>query len=310
MVSIIIPTYNGEKYLPKLLEALKSQTIKDFELIIIDSSSKDSSVEIAKKYTDNIIVIPQNEFDHGGTRAKAAKVAKGEILIFLTQDALPYNEHTIENMLKAFEEREVEVAYGRQISYPETNIFGKHLREFNYPITSHTREFIDRDKYGFKTAFASNSFSAFRKEALGKIGYFEENNIFGEDAIAVAKILIDGGKVSYVGDAQVYHSHSYSIIEDFKRYFDVGVFHTNQNWLLDTFGKPEGEGMRYIKSEFKYLIEKGAWYLILEFIIRNGFKFLGYKIGKQYKRLPYSLVLRLSMGSYWFKKNRIEIYGK
>ena len=83
-ISIIIPTYNAQNYLKKLLDEIKIQSLSDYELIIIDSSSKDKTVEVAKKYTDNVIVIPQNEFDHGGTRAKAAQLAKGEILVFLT----------------------------------------------------------------------------------------------------------------------------------------------------------------------------------------------------------------------------------
>ena len=94
--SIIIPTYNAESYLPPLLDALKEQSVSDFELIVIDSSSADKTVEIARGHTDNVIVIPQSEFDHGGTRAKAALAANGDILLFMTQDALPYDDHTVE----------------------------------------------------------------------------------------------------------------------------------------------------------------------------------------------------------------------
>ena len=107
MVTIIIPTYNAQDYLVKLLDKIKTQSIKEYELIIIDSSSKDDTVKIAKEYTDNVIVIPQTEFDHGGTRAKAAKIANGELLIFLTQDALPYDQYTIENIIKIFEDEKV-----------------------------------------------------------------------------------------------------------------------------------------------------------------------------------------------------------
>jgi len=131
-ISIILPTYNAAHYLPKLLNILNQQTI-DFELIIIDSSSSDNTVKIAQKYTHNITVIPQPTFDHGGTRTQAAKMAKGEILIFLTQDALPVNEHTMKNLLTVFQNKKISAAYGRQIPYSKTNIFGKHLRQHNYP---------------------------------------------------------------------------------------------------------------------------------------------------------------------------------
>ena len=113
-VSVVIPTYNAQKYLPKLLEKLKHQTVS-FELIIIDSSSTDNTHTIVREYTDNIISIPQIEFDHGGTRTKAAKAASGDIIVFLTQDALPCDDHAIEKILEAFEDLNVGAAYGRQL---------------------------------------------------------------------------------------------------------------------------------------------------------------------------------------------------
>ena len=88
-VSVIVPTYNAEFYLGKLLDKLIKQTLPNYELIIIDSSSQDKTVRLARKYTDKVIIIPVSEFDHGGTRAKVAEIASGDILIYFTQDALP-----------------------------------------------------------------------------------------------------------------------------------------------------------------------------------------------------------------------------
>ena len=278
------------------------QTIK-FELIIIDSSSKDNTLQIAQKYTENIIVIPQNEFDHGGTRTKAAKIARGDILVYLTQDASPFDESTVQNIVKVFENEKIGAAYGRQLSYENTNLFGKHLREFNYTDNAYVKNKTDIKQFGLKTAFLSDSFAAYRKCVLERIGWFKDGLILGEDTYAGAKMILAGYSLSYVSDAQVFHSHSYSIWQEFKRYFDIGVFHKTEEWILSEFGKAESEGMKYISSEIKYLLSHDAWYLLPEFIIRNGMKYTGYKMGQKFELLPMWLIKKLSMHHIWWDKN-------
>ena len=259
-VSIIIPTFNAEKYLEKLLNGIQAQSIKNYELIIIDSSSKDNTVKIAKEYTNNIIIIPQSEFDHGGTRTRAGQVAKGKILVYLTQDSLPFNDKSIENIIKVFSNKDIAAAYGRQISYKETNPFGKHLRKFNYSETSYIRNRDDIKKFGLKTAFLSDSFAAYRKSSLEDIDWFKDGLILGEDTYVGAKMILKGYSLAYVSEAKVYHSHSYTVWQEFKRYFDIGVFHKSESWILEEFGKAEGEGIRFIKSEITYLLNHNSWY--------------------------------------------------
>ncbi|WP_439287247.1 glycosyltransferase family 2 protein [Lonepinella sp. BR2357] len=302
MLSIIIPTYNASKHLSKLLESLKKQSFSDYELIIIDSSSQDKTIEIAKQYADLVIIISSLEFDHGGTRAKAAELATGDILIYLTQDALPYDEFCLENIVKVFEDKRVSAAYGCQISYPETNLFGKHLREFNYPDVSSIKTKDDIGIYGIKTCQLSNSFAAYRKEILTKLGNFKNNLILGEDVYIGAKMILSGYSLAYVSTAKVYHSHSYTILQDFKRYFDIGVFHSCEPWILKKFGKATGEGGRYVKSELNYLRKNKAYHLLPSWFLRNGMKFLGYKLGINHKYLPFSVIKRLSMHNRWWRK--------
>jgi len=300
-ISVIIPTYNAQEYLPELLKRLKNQTVP-FELIIIDSSSSDDTVVIARGYTDKIIIIPASEFDHGGTRTKAVKIASGEMIIFLTQDALPYDNNTIEKILELFEDLNVGAVYGRQIPYDDASLFGKHLRYFNYPDTSYVRTLQDKDKYGIKTAFLSDSFASYRKSALHKIDYFKDGLIVGEDTYAGAKMLMKGFSLGYCAEAKVYHSHSYTVVEEFKRYFDIGVFHKNEHWILETFGRAEGEGGKYVKSEFQYLLTQHAYWQIPAFFMRNGMKYLGYKLGYHYQSLPFFLIQKFSMHRLWWKK--------
>jgi glycosyltransferase involved in cell wall biosynthesis len=285
MLTIIVPTYNASKYLPSLLTRLESQSIKNYELIVVDSSSNDNTIDIAKSHRANIITIPQPEFDHGGTRTLAAMEAKGDILVYLTQDALLYNEYAVENIIKPFiSDRKIGAAFGRQLPYPGASVFAEHLRLFNYPDASYTRVLDDKKKYGIKTAFLSNSFAAYRKSVLKEIGYFKSGLLFGEDACAGAKILLKGYKIAYVAEAIVLHSHNYTVWQDFRRYFDMGTFHRTENWLLKEFGKAEGEGIKYIKSEIKFLLKKRRFVLLPESALRLIMKYLGYKLGKGRKR--------------------------
>lgn len=301
-VSIIIPTYNAEKELPALFDALQRQD-HPFELIVIDSSSTDSTPTIAKKYADIFLQIPKETFDHSGTRTLAAQQASGEILLFLTQDAIPADTHTVDTLVHALDDPSVAAAYGRQIPYPDTSLFGKHLRYFNYSEESYTREMSDRSRYGIKTAFFSDSFSAYKRSSLEKVGWFKYGLIVGEDMHTAARLLQAGQRIAYCADARVYHAHSYTLAEEFRRYFDTGVFHRKERWLLETFGKAEGEGKRYIRSELRFLLTQKAYLKLPEFILRNLLKYAGYKLGQHYETLPDCIIKTCTMHPSWWEKS-------
>jgi len=304
-VSVIIPTYNAQAYLPLLFEKLNTQSIV-CELIIIDSSSTDDTPELARRYADRLITIPKETFDHGGTRTKAAKKAKGDIVVFLTQDALPCSDTAIETLVKTLDAPDTGAVFGRQLPYEDTSLFGKHLRYFNYPEHSYKRTLSDKQHYGIKTTFFSDSFSAYKKEVLKEVGWFKDGLIVGEDMHIAAKILLAGYAIAYSSEAQVYHSHSYTLIEEFKRYFDTGVFHTKEQWILNTFGKAEGEGKRYLKSELRYLAGHHAYMQLPEFLLRNALKYLGYKLGRSYTHLPSFMIPLCSMHTSWWQLNHTD----
>ncbi len=296
MISIIVPTYNASSFLDTQLKALYGQTVAIGEILIIDSSSQDSTVEIAKSHDARVIVIPKQEFDHGGTRTFVGKVAKGELLVYLTQDALPLDEFSIENLIKPlYEDKTIGAVFGRQMPYHGATPFAKHLRLFNYPAHSYVRAVEDKATYGIRTAFCSNSFAAYRRRALEDIGWFKERLILGEDMHACARMLLRGYKLAYASDSMVYHSHNYSWADEFKRYFDTGVFHKMENWILEEFGTPEGEGFKYVKSEISFLVANRFFHFLPLAVLRAFLKFVGYKLGYHYNRLPDSLVKRLSM---------------
>jgi len=300
-VSVIIPTLNGEKWLDSLLDMLHQQTRKVDEILIIDSSSKDGSREIARKHNAKVIIIQPDKFDHGATRNYAGRLAKSDILLYMTQDAVPADIYAIERLIDTLNRDERTAAvFGRQLPTLEANLFSEHLRLFNYPASSYIRCWQDRHDFGFKTIFISNSFAAYKKKILEDNGYFPDKLLFGEDTCMVANLLEKGYCVAYDSDACVYHSHNYTIIQDLRRYFDIGVFHVCQSELLKKFGSPSGAGRRYVLDELSFLCTRKKYWLIPESLLRNIGKFLAYNMGKRYKLLPHCLALRCSLNSNWW----------
>lgn len=304
MVSVIIPTLNAEDHIQKLFTSLKEQSIS-IEIIVIDSSSSDNTVKIAESYGVKTMIIKREDFDHGGTRNLAVNYTRGETLVFLTQDVLPVDEYALERLKEPFySDEKIGAAYGRQLPRPNANTIEAHARLFNYPPKSQIKTLKDAPKLGIKTAFISNSFAAYRRTALISVGGFPSNTILGEDTYVAAKMLLSGWKVAYCAEAKVYHSHNYNYIKEFSRYFNTGVFHAREPWIRQSFAQAEGEGMRYVRSELKYLWDEN-YKLIPSAAFRTALKFLAYRLGLMERKIPKWLKVRLSMNKlYWEKDNR------
>lgn len=304
-VSVIIPTLNGGRDLPDFFHALKNQTCQPDEIIVGDSSSEDNTVEICTENGAVVIGIDKKQFDHGGTRTQLAQRAAGDIIVFFTQDAILSSQDCLEKILNVFKvDPQIACAYGRQLARPDATIFARHLREFNYPPVSYINDFSDRETKGLRTIFISNSFAVYKKAILEKFDYFRDGLIFGEDTYTLGKIIKAGYKVGYVSDACVYHSHNYGLLEEFRRSFDIGVLHSSENWLLETYGKAEGVGTLYIRSIFARLFQERKYLLMIDCFFRSGLKVIGYKLGKKYKKLPRALVPHLSMNKLWWFEHR------
>lgn len=306
-VSLIIPTLNAEPWLDDLLSALLRQTLLPDEILLVDSGSSDNTLKIAERYVREhsffrLIAIKKEEFDHGGTRTMAARQSSGDILLFMTQDAVPADNTALELLLRPFaENNNLAAAYGRQLPAKDATFFSEHLRLFNYPEKSQLRCLRDWKIYGFKTVFISNSFAAWRHDLLKEQGYFPEQLLFGEDTVALAKILEKGYYAAYISEAAVIHSHNYSIIQDFKRYFDIGVLHEIQAKHLLQHGGPAGAGKKYVLSELAFMSRTRKYSLLPESFLRNLCKFMAYKIGRRFRMLPRHWPARFSMNPGWWR---------
>lgn len=301
-ISVIIPTLNGEGTLEHFFVALKRQHLQASEVLVVDSSSADRSVEIAREYGAEVISIARSEFDHGGTRTMLARQAKGDFLVFFTQDAILASRDALQLLVTPLQDGTVACSYGRQLPNIDASPVAAHLRLFNYPPESLQRAYDDRSRYGLKTIFISNSFAAYRKDRLEEVGYFKNGLIFGEDTCTLGRILAAGHKVAYVGEAAVYHSHNYTMRAELRRSFDIGVLHSREKWLLDTYGQAEGVGAQYVRSAVKDLLGAKHYLLIPDCLLRSMVKLIGYKLGRSYKILPATWRPVLSMNRLWWKR--------
>ena len=300
-VTAIVPTYNAGSNFSKFMEVLCNQ-VSQLNILVVDSSSDDETLSIAHQYGVKIIGICRKTFSHGGTRQMAVDSLKEvDIVVFLTQDAILANSDSFNKILGHFTDNEVAAVCGRQLPRVQASVIESHARIYNYSPKSFTREISDANKFGLKTAFISNSFAAYRVSALKEVGGFPEDVIFGEDMYVAAKMLNAGYKIAYAADACVYHSHDYSLWQEMCRYFDMGVFHAREPWIRRDLGGAEGEGLKFVVSELKYLLKHAFW-RIPESLLRTLFRYTGFRLGLIEKKLPPYLKKRFAMNKGYFEK--------
>jgi len=299
-IGFVIPTYNAGPYWNHFHAALERQGIPREQVLVVDSSSTDETGKSVRDAGYTLMEIPQKSFRHGGTRQLAAdSLPWADILVFLTQDAIPCGTDSIEELVRAFEDPQVGAAYGRQLPREEAGPVERHARLFNYSEKSEVRSFESRERLGFKAAFMSNSFSAYRRAALEAVGGFPRDAIICEDTTVAGRLLIDGWKIAYQADATVIHSHALSMRDESSRYFDIGVHHGREKWLLEAFGGAGGEGRAFVLSELRYLLKTQPFQIPSAFF-RNFSKWAAYQLGLREKRLPRVLKERFStQPSFW-----------
>ena len=300
-VVVLVPTCNPGPQWPDFLRALQAQTLQPERCVVIDSESTDGAVQAAQAAGLTVQRVARASFNHGATRQQAVDQFAGQadVVVFLTQDAVLAEPNALQALVAAFDDTSVAAAYGRQRPHANATPVAAHARLFNYPDTGHTRGLHDAPAFGIKTCFLSNSFAAYRVQALQAVGGFPGDVILGEDMHVAARLLQAGHGIRYQAQAAVYHSHNYSLRAEFGRYFDTGVFHAQQPWLRRDFGGAGREGVRFVLSEMAYLLRHAPWRLP-EAACRSLLKALGYRLGRRHAALPQQVCRGLSMHKgYW-----------
>lgn len=258
-VDVIIPAYHPGNEFTTLIKRLEKQTVSIHRIIVMNTEESMWNKEW-EKLSDAMEVhhLTKEEFDHGGTRARAAELSDSDVMVFMTQDAMPADRELLAELLKALDQEEnIAAAYARQLPNAECSFVERYTRAFNYPDTSLVKTKADLDKYGIKTFFCSNVCAAYKKDIYEKQGGFVRRTIFNEDMIYAGGLIQAGYGIAYAAEARVIHSHNYNCMQQFHRNFDLGVSQAEHPEIFE--GVPsEGEGMRLVKRHLRTLfIQEG-----------------------------------------------------
>ena len=298
-ISAIIPSLNAVSVLEPLVTSLRGQTMPLRVIIVVDSESTDGTSQLAQDLGCTVLPIARTDFNHGGTRNFASIHAQGDILVFMTQDVVLENPKALEEIVLPFSDPAVGAVCGRQLPKRDANPLAAHARLFNYPPESCIKTKADIPRLGIKVPFVSNSFTAYRRSALFDVGGFPTPVVLSEDMHVAAKMILAGYSVAYAGQAEVRHSHNYTLWQEFQRYFDIGSFHAAYPWIQEEFGNAGGEGWRYLRSELAYARKHGLYWVARSFV-SCFFKFSGFSLGKRHSFLPRAWKRYFGMNkNYW-----------
>ncbi len=303
-VGVIVITHSAKKHLQHCLPPLIASSVQP-RVLLVNSSSHDGTVEEAERLGAETLVIPRVEFNHGTTREMARNYLRTDIVVMITPDAYPVGEDMLEKLVQPLLDGRASIAYARQLPHDGAGVFESFPREFNYPPESQLRGIEDAKKYGAYTFFCSNSCAAYVNAALDEIGGFR-SVLTGEDTLAVSLLLQRGHKIAYVAEAEVKHSHEYTLMQEFKRYFDTGYYRKLNYELFRFQGNDEGRGREYLRALLKHLARVSP-HLIPYAILQTAAKWAGYKLGRMSVNAPVWFLKRLSnQDFYWTSKDFIE----
>lgn len=305
-MDVIIPVYKPDEKLTRLVSLLQQQTYPVEHILIMNTEEALWNPELIEDM-DRVEVfhIPKSQFDHGGTRRKGESFSNADILVYMTQDAVPVDRTLIRYLIRPFQNPQVKASYARQLPDEECKIIEGYTRSFNYPDKSRIKGAEDIPKLGIKTFFCSNVCAAYDHATYKELGGFPKKAIFNEDMIFAGHLIKLGYLVAYSAEAQVVHSHNYNCREQFHRNFDLAVSQVQHPEVFK--GIPsESEGIRLVRQTAAYLKSINRRGMIPRLILSSGFKFLGYRLGKLYRIMPHFLVRACSMNKDYWEYQRTE----
>src|SRR5215510_10139059 len=206
--SIVIRAYNEEKHIGRLLEGIRRQTLKDVEIILVDSGSSDSTVAIAESFGTRVIPIRSEEFTFGRSLNFGIQAASCEFIVVASAHIYPVYPDWLEALLRAFENENIALAYGKQRGPEYAKFSEQQIFHQWYPDVGRPRQ---------ETAFCNNANAAIRKSLWQKNPYDE--TLTGLEDLAWGKWAKEQGyTIAYVAEAEIVHVHNETPQGVFNRY--------------------------------------------------------------------------------------------
>jgi rhamnosyltransferase len=211
--SIVIRAFNEEKHISRLLNGITQQTVKDVQVILVDSGSTDKTVEIAKEHGARIIKIDPREFTFGRSLNLGIQQAQAELVLIASAHVYPVYPDWIESMLEPLSDPKTALVYGKQRGVPSSQFSEQQIFTHWYPDESA----IQQDH-----PFCNNANAAIRNSLWQEHAYDE--TLSGLEDLEWAKWACEQGyRIVYCSDAEIIHVHNESWQGVHKRYMREGM---------------------------------------------------------------------------------------
>ena len=263
---VVIPTRNAGEGIGALLDSLWGQTLPPKSILVVDTASEDRTRELSRAHGARVVAVAREDFDHGGTRDMAFRMTDTPYVVFMTQDARPVTSEALVG--------------GRQVADPQASPQETLVRAYNYPEASRFWDQSQCKALGVRAYLISDVFAAYRREAYLAVGGFDHPLMTNEDMLITQKLLEAGYEVGYAGDACVYHSHSFTWKQQYRRNYIVG---RTMARYAHRFGNARemGEGMALAKFVAMGLLRRGQLGACVAFAWDCTARLLGNRMGRR-----------------------------
>jgi rhamnosyltransferase len=301
-LSIIILTKNAGPLFKEVLAGLLAcRGIEEAEIILIDSGSQDLTLDYAAQYPHiRVHRISAGDFGHGRTRNLGAHLARGDVLVYLVQDATPANTDFLNRLIAPLNDPRVVAAYGRQLPRTFTNPIEKFFLETTYPNRAQLRDYDSSGEGTLRSIFFSNVCSAIKRCVWEQVP-FDEGLIMSEDQQWAKEVLQKGYAIAYEPAAVVFHSHNYGLRLVLQRNFDSG--YSLIGVVNDSFMQMVHYEIKHLLTGISQLARGGNTRWIPYFFCYEVTRSLGFFLGKNSHLLPASAKRHLSLHKFYWKRH-------
>ena len=287
LISIVIPTKNSSSWLDELLPALAQQDLDDFEVIMVDSGSKDDTEKKALDYGARFYKMPR--FGHGLTRNYGASLAKGGIIVFNNHDAIPLGKGWLRTLVAPLSRRDIVASYARSIPRTDTHAAERFFLLTTYPPKSRMFSKSDLNKLDTRRDIVFSTVSGAIRKEIWATFKFNEQAVIGEDHELGLRLLKAGLKIAYKSEARVLHSHNFTAWDAFRRFNDFG----RNDRVMGERRNIQNEDLMYLlllaKDTALYAGEHEGVKGVLYSLVYVCAKASGYSVGTYSNYLPTSL---------------------
>jgi rhamnosyltransferase len=263
-----------------VLDAIFKQKVAfEFEVIVVDSTSHAADVERMRRFPIVFQQIAPEQFGHGRTRNLMASMARGELLLFLSQDAQPADEFWMDRLTSPLLDSAVAGSYARQIPRQDADPMIRFFLAHTYDGRPARRRIHSRESVRIDQIFFSNVSSAMRRDVWQEFP-FRPDLVMSEDQYWAYDVLRAGHDLVYEPAARVFHSHNYSLRTLFWRNWDSGA--SLRGLIADSPAAIAQRGLGYVLGQASYLVANGRAHWLPYMLVYEATKAAGFSMGMRF----------------------------